>query len=152
MKKYFNIILIALAFALGMGFNTFSISAAPSNIAVVDLNAVVGQSAQVLTLKKEQALKMDDLQKWLVTARADVEKQKTQEGKEKLAQKYDAEFIKKQTAIQKDYTARLQVIDKNISDVITKEAKKNGYEIVLAKGVVLYGGHDITNTISKQVK
>ena len=152
MKKYFNIILIALAFALGTGFNTFSISAAPYNIAVVDLNAVVGQSAQVLTLKKEQALKMDDLQKWLVTARADVEKQKTQEGKEKLAQKYDAEFIKKQTAIQKDYTARLQVIDKNISDVITKEAKKNGYEIVLAKGVVLYGGHDITNTISKQVK
>ena len=152
MKKYFNIILIALAFALGTGFNTFSISAAPSNIAVVDLNAVVGQSAQVLTLKKEQALKMDDLQKWLVTARADVEKQKTQEGKEKLAQKYDAEFIKKQTAIQKDYTAKLQVIDKNISDVITKEAKKNGYEIVLAKGVVLYGGHDITNTISKQVK
>ena len=152
MKKYFNIILIALAFALGTGFNTFSISAAPSNIAVVDLNAVVGQSAQVLTLKKEQALKMDDLQKWLVTARADVEKQKTQEGKEKLAQKYDAEFIKKQTAIQKDYTAKLQVIDKNISEVITKEAKKNGYEIVLAKGVVLYGGHDITNTISKQVK
>ena len=152
MKKYFNIISIALAFALGMGFNTFSISAAPSNIAVVDLNAVVGQSAQVLTLKKEQALKMDELQKWLVNARSDVEKQKTQEGKEKLAQKYDAEFIKKQTAIQKDYTARLQVIDKNISDVITKEAKKNGYEIVLAKGVVLYGGHDITNTISKQVK
>lgn len=152
MKKYFNIILIALAFALGTGFNTFSISAAPSNIAVVDLNAVVGQSAQVLTLKKEQALKMDELQKWLVNARSDVEKQKTQEGKEKLAQKYDAEFIKKQTAIQKDYTAKLQVIDKNISDVITKEAKKNGYEIVLAKGVVLYGGHDITNTISKQVK
>lgn len=152
MKKYFNVILIALAFALGTGFNTFSISAAPSNIAVVDLNAVVGQSAQVLTLKKEQALKMDELQKWLVNARSDVEKQKTQEGKEKLAQKYDAEFIKKQTAIQKDYTAKLQVIDKNISDVITKEAKKNGYEIVLAKGVVLYGGHDITNTISKQVK
>ncbi len=152
MKKYFNIILIALAFALGTGFNTFSISAAPYNIAVVDLNAVVGQSAQVLTLKKEQALKMDELQKWLVNARSDVEKQKTQEGKEKLAQKYDAEFIKKQTAIQKDYTAKLQVIDKNISEVITKEAKKNGYEIVLAKGVVLYGGHDITNTISKQVK
>ena len=130
MKKYFNIILIALAFALGTGFNTFSISAAPSNIAVVDLNAVVGQSAQVLTLKKEQALKMDELQKWLVNARSDVEKQKTQEGKEKLAQKYDAEFIKKQTAIQKDYTAKLQVIDKNISDVITKEAKKNGYERV----------------------
>ena len=95
---------------------------------------------------------MVELQKWLVNARSDVEKQKTQEGKEKLAQKYDAEFIKKQTAIQKDYTAKLQVIDKNISDVITKEAKKNGYEIVLAKGVVLYGGHDITNTISKQVK
>ena len=32
------------------------------------------------------------------------------------------------------------------------ELKTKGYEIVLAKGVVLYGGSDITSSISKLVK
>ncbi len=88
----------------------------------------------------------------LNTARADVEKQKTQEGKEKLAKKYDSDFQKKQQAIQKDYTDKLQSIDKDISGVIAKTAKDKGYDVVLAKGVVLYGGEDITNAISKLIK
>lgn len=57
---------------------------ADTRIAVVDVPAVVNKSAQVQALKKEQQTKMQELEKWLTTARADVEKQKTQEGKEKL--------------------------------------------------------------------
>lgn len=57
---------------------------ADTRIAVVDVPAVVNKSAQVQALKKEQHTKMQELEKWLTTARADVEKQKTQEGKEKL--------------------------------------------------------------------
>lgn len=57
---------------------------ADMRIAVVDVPAVVNKSAQVQALKKEQQTKMQELEKWLTTARADVEKQKTQEGKEKL--------------------------------------------------------------------
>ena len=58
------------------------------NVAVVDVQAVVTKSAQVQALKKEQQTKMQDLEKWLNTAKADVKKQKTQEGKEKLLKKY----------------------------------------------------------------
>ena len=43
-------------------------------------------------------------------------------------------------------------IDKNILTVIDANAKKYGYNLVLAKGVVLNGGTDITATISQQVK
>lgn len=150
--KTTNTLLIAGAFILGLGFNTIAMSDVPSKIAVVDVNRVVSNSSQVMALKKEQNLKNEELQKWLNTARADVEKQKTQEGKEKLAKKYDSDFQKKQQAIQKDYTDKLQSIDKDISGVIAKTAKDKGYDVVLAKGVVLYGGEDITNTISKLIK
>ena len=152
MKKYLNIGLIAAAFALGLGLNNLAISNVPSKIAVADVNKIVSQSSQVMALKKEQQLKMEELQKWLVNARKDVEKQSTKEGKEKLVKKYDADFQKKQQAIQKDYTSKLQSIDKEISAVIAKEAKTKGYDIVIAKNVVLYGGDDITQSIAKLVK
>lgn len=152
MKKQLNIAIIAAAFALGLGLNNLAISNVPSKIAVADVNKIVSQSSQVMALKKEQQLKMEELQKWLVNASKDVEKQSTKEGKEKLVKKYDGEFQKKQQAIQKNYTAKLQSIDKEISAVIAQEAKAKGYDIVIAKNVVLYGGDDITQSIAKLVK
>ena len=52
----------------------------------------------------------------------------------------------------KDYAEKLKNIDKSISKKIEDEAKAKGYEIVLSKGIVLFGGKDITNEIIKAVK
>ena len=61
----------------------------------------------------------------------------------------DADYIVgKYTAIQE----KLEEIDKNISEVIANEAKQMGYEIVITKKLVLYGGNDITEEIIKKVK
>ena len=147
-----TLFIIAIAFCLGLTMNNWAISNVPSKIAVVDINAVVSQSSQVMALKKEQTLKVEELQKWLQVVRSDVEKQKTQEVKDKLTKKYDAEFVKKQQALQKDYTEKLQKIDKDITEVIAKEANTQGYDVVLAKNVVLYGGDNITGKIAKLVK
>lgn len=147
MKKKYLSLLTALVLSAGL-WNY----ANAQNLAVVDITAVVAKSAQVQTLKKEQEAKLLDLEKWLKTAQADVEKQKTQEGKDKLLKKYNAEFAKKKEAIAKDYQARLQAVDKSISDTITSQAKSKGYDMVLSKGVVLYGGDDITAEIIKVVK
>jgi len=125
---------------------------ADTNIAVVDVQAVVSKSAQVQALKKEQQTKMQELEKWLKTVRADVEKQQTQEGKEKLVKKYDAEFAKKKEAIAKNYQTKLQAIDKSITETIANQAKLKGYDMVITKGTVLYGGDDITADIMKVVK
>ena len=125
---------------------------AEQKIAVIDVPAVVAKSAQVQTLKKEQQTKIQDLEKWLKTAQADVEKQKTQEGKEKLLKKYNAEFAKKKEAIAKDYQARLQAVDKSITATITTTAKAKGYDMVISKGVVVFGGDDITADVQKVVK
>ena len=140
-------------FAIGFGLNGIATSAnAPANVAVVNVSAVVNKSAQVQALKKEQAAKMSDLSKWLKVAKEDVQKQQTKEGREKLLQKYDADFAKKKEAISKDYQARLQVIDKSITQTIATEAQKRGYTLVLSKSVVLFGGNDITSEVAKVVK
>ena len=152
MKKQYALILAASMFAFGFGLNNFAMSNVNQKIAVVDVSQVVTKSAQVQALKKEQAKKMEDLQKWVKTVKSDVEKQKTQESKIKLAQKYDSELVKKREAIAKDYQAKLQKIDKSITDTITNQAKASGYDVVLTKSVVLYGGDDITATIAKAVK
>ena len=153
-QKITTLTIAIAAFAIGLGFNNFAMSDIPANykVAVVDINAVVSKSAQVQALKKEQQTKMKELQKWLETVRADVQKQSTQEGKDKLIKKYDAEFAKKQEAIKKNYATKLQAIDKSISETIATEAKAKNYNLVLSKGMVLYGGDDITASISKVVK
>lgn len=151
--------LVALfAFILGAGFNNIAMSDVPAQapsgikIAVVDVNKVVSDSKEVKALKAQQDKKKDELVKWLETVKTDINKQSTDENKVKLAKKYDSELAKKQEANRKDYTAKLQKIDKNISNIINQTAKAQGYTIVFSKSSVLYGGDDITSVISKAVK
>ena len=146
MKK----ILVTTLLLVTMGITNAAI--ADTKIAVVDVQAVVSKSAQVQALKKEQQTKMQELEKWLPTARADVEKQQTQESKEKLLKKYNADFAKKKETIAKNYQAKLQEIDKSITATIASQAKLKGYDMVITKGTVLYGGDDITQDIMKVVK
>lgn len=153
MKKQGIIALSLLTFAMGFGLNQFANSnIVPSNIAVVDVNSVVTNSSEVKALKAEQKNKMLELEKWLKTAKADVDKQQTQEGKEKLVKKYDSEFSNKKLKIAKNYKEKLTAIDKNISGTIEQVAKAQGYNMVISKSVVLYGGSDITSLVSKAVK
>ena len=58
----------------------------------------------------------------------------------------------KQEANAKAYNTKLEAIDKSIKATIAQQAKIMGYDLVLTKGVVLYGGDDITETILKVVK
>ncbi len=149
-EKTMKKLLVTTLLLAAMGITNAAM--ADTKIAVVDVPAVVNKSAQVQALKKEQQTKMQDLEKWLTTARADVEKQKTQEGKEKLLKKYNTEFEKKKADIAKNYQTKLQEIDKSITASIASQAKLKGYDMVITKGTVLYGGEDITTDIMKVVK
>ena len=115
MKKGFVVGLAAVIISSGL----YGVASASQNIAVVDVQAVVAKSAQVQNLKKEQQAKMKEIENWLKTAQADVEKQKTQEGKEKLLKKYNSDFAKKKETLAKDYQTKLQSIDKSITETIT---------------------------------
>jgi len=103
-------------------------------------------------LKDEQTKKAQELQKWLEVVRADIAKQSTKEGKDKLTKKYDAELAKKKEANTQEYTKKLAEIDASITSTIVNQAKAKGYNLVLTKSTVLYGGDDITAEIKKVVK
>ncbi len=140
------------AFIIGMSVNNFAISNVPSKIAVVDVQKVVASSSQVKALKADREAKIKDLANFVTTARANVAKESNADKKKELETKYNKELNSKRDAIQKDYAKKLAAIDKNISSVINQKAKAANYDIVLAKGVVLYGGTDITSEITKSVK
>ncbi len=155
MKRNFKLLAVAaVSMAIGFSINNYAISDVPSNfkVAVVDLQKVVADSKQVKTLKEEQRKKVEDLTKYIQNAKASIAAEKDATKKKELEQKYTKELAAKKTTIEKDYAKKLKDIDKNISDTINSQAKNGNYNLVLTKGVVLYGGEDITSAISAAIK
>ena len=155
MKNNFKLLSVALvAFGLGLVASNYAMSDVPTDfkVAVVDVQKVVTESAQVKALKEEQKKKGQELAKFIETAKNNITKETDEKKKKALEEKYNKEFQSKREAIAKNYETKLLAIDKNISTVIDNNAKANGYNLVLAKGVVLSGGTDITDEISKAVK
>lgn len=153
-KKVKLLAAVAAAFAIGFSANNFAMSDVPSNfkVAVVDVQQVVASSAQVKALKKEQQAKTEEVIKYIDKARKDVASVSDEKKKKALEDKYNKELVTKRETLEKDYATKLQAIDKNISSTIETQAKAKNYNVVLAKGVVLYGGDDITADIVKIVK
>ena len=131
------------------------LNATPSlmhSIAVVDVQKVVASSSQVAALKKEQETKAKSLIEFIEKARKDVAATTDTKKKAALEEKYTKELNNKKEAIDKAYAEKLKTIDNNITKQIETTAKNGGYSIILAKGVVLYGGTDITDQVIKAVK
>ncbi len=147
-----NLKILVMAFLMIFLMSENVANADTTKIAVVDLQKVVASSKQVKVLKDEQYKKATELEKWLDVAKKDIEKQSTDENKQKLIKKYDSELAKKRDANTKEYTRKLNEIDASVSQVITNYAKSKSYDMVLAKSNVLFGGIDITSEIIKLVK
>lgn len=142
MKKSFLLLMIL----------TTTSSVFAGEIAVVDLQQIVGNSSQVKQLKQEHSKKMAELDKIIVNARGEISSEKDPAKVLMLEDKYMKEFNTKKDALERDYNGRLSNIEKNIKSEIAKKAQKDGYDYVFAKSVLLYGGKDITNEIIGSIK
>ena len=151
-KKIKVLVLAVSAFMVGFSINNFAMSDVTSKIAVVDVPEVVNSSTQVKALKKEQEAKAKEIVAFVEKARKDVAGTTDVKKKQALEDKYNKELKIKKEAMDKNYATKLSAIDKSISDQVASQAKAGGYDIVLAKGVVLYGGFDITEAVKKSVK
>lgn len=141
MKKSCFILILGLFLSINYA------QAEGGTIAVVDLQKIVSYSAQVKQLKQEHAKKMDELNKIIVNARGEISNETDSAKILQLEEKYTKEFNTKKSALEKDYNARLNAIEKSIKDEIAKKAQADKYDYVFAKSVLLYGGKDITNEI-----
>ena len=124
-----------------LSFFLITMAFADDKIAVVDLQQIVSNSSQVKQLKQEHSRKIADLDKIIINARGEISNEKDPAKVLLLEDKYMKEFNTKKEAL-----------EKNIKGEISKKAQKDGYDYVFAKSVVLYGGKDITNEISANVK
>ena len=133
MKK--SILTILLGF-----FLTTCYVKAENSIAIVDLQKIVSNSNQVKQLKQE-------LNKIIINARGEIANESDNNKIINIEEKYTREFNAKKTMLEKEYNTKLAEIENNIKNEIAKKAKKDDYDYVFAKSVVLYGGKDITDEI-----
>ncbi len=147
MKKFLSLSILSAMIISNAALSTFA-----AGIAVVDVPAVVNASAQVQALKKDQQAKAQEIVKFVEKARKDVAGITDAKKKKAAEEKYNKELIAKREKMDKDYAQKLQTLDKSISDQINAKAQADGYDVVLSKGIVLYGGKDITQEIIKIIK
>jgi outer membrane protein len=151
MKKSLSLLAATAVVLGGLTFGNIA-NAADFSVAVVDVPAVVNASAQVQALKKEQQLKAQEIIKFIEKARKDVASISDAKKKKAAEEKYNKELVTKKEKMDAEYAQKLRALDESISKQINDKAKADGYDIVLSKGIVLYGGNDITDEIVKIIK
>ena len=152
MKKSLGFLIATVAVFTGLSFGTAAMAQEGFNVAVVDVPQVVGASKQVQALKKEQQSKAEELVKFIEKARKDVAGISDANKKKAAEEKYTKELQQKREKIEAEYATKLKQIDVSISQQIEAAAKAQGYDMVLSKGIVLFGGDDITADLIKVVK
>ena len=148
-----NLGLLAASFTI-LGCLSFGSAALAEgfSVAIVDVPQVVNASGQVQALKKEQQAKADEIIKFVEKARKDVASITDASKKKAAEEKYNKELVAKKQKMDSEYAEKLKALDTSISQQINEKAKADGYDLVLRKGIVLYGGKDITAEIIKVVK
>ena len=91
-----------IAFLLFLGMASNYAFAEENSIAVVDLQKLVSNSAQVKQLKQEHSKKMEELNKIIVNARGAIANETDSAKLVQLEEKYTREFNTKKQALEKD--------------------------------------------------
>lgn len=121
-------------------------------VASIDVQKVVNSSPKVQALKKEQQTKAKELLSFIDKARKEVANVSDTSKKQSLEEKYNKQLAEKKQKMDKEYAEKLKKIEDEISTIISDQAKAKGYDMVVAKGVVLYSTNDITEDVVKAVK
>ena len=140
---------LVLAFVIGFGVK--STLTPPSNIAVVNLKQVVGQSQKLMLIRKENNIKLNELSKWLDGVEKEISSEKDKKKRQKLAGQYKDLAKEKENLIKQEYNKKIQEIDKEITALIDEVAAKAGCKVILDKNLVVKGGKDITSDVIKQL-
>ncbi len=152
-KTLMTLVLCSFAFGLGFGFNNVAFSnVATSKIACVNVSKLLTVSKTLQQAEADREKQTKDMLNWYDKASADIQKQQTEAGKKTLINKYEAQLTQKKKAIKDNYAKKVNAIDKQLDTAITQKAKAMGYDLVLRKDSVLFGGVDITDQILPLVK
>lgn len=151
-NNFWFIAACVLVFFVGYNMNNVAISFPKYKVAVVDIPTILSNSEEIQSLKKEQEKENKELDTLISKAQNDI---LNEPDRSKLIQKeadYRQKIETKKKSIDDKYNAKLAKINQDIQTMISKEAQKANYNLVLPAGMVISGGEDITKNVVKNMK
>lgn len=151
--NYGLVALIAVVAAIISSLVTCKVmSGKAGNFAVVDVQRVVMASKDLTALNNERNAQIQNLRKMADEANAEINKEKKEDAKKKLSEKYLNEINAKKAGYDKEYAAALQASDQRLNGIINSVAEKKGLKVVFSKSSLVNGGVDITSAVIEQVR
>lgn len=146
------IIACVLVFFVGYNINDAAVSFPRYKVAVVDVSTILTSSPEIQSLKQSQDKKMEELNTLISKAQNEIVNESDKNKALQMETNYRKEIEQKKLDMDEEYNSKITVINNKIKSIISTEAKKSNYNLVLPTGMVISGGDDITNDIVKRMK
>lgn len=146
------IIACVLVFFVGYNINDAAVSFPRYKVAVVDVSTILTSSPEIQSLKQSQDKKMEELNTLISKAQNEIVNESDKNKALQMETNYRKEIEQKKLDMDEEYNSKITVINNKIKSMISSEAKKSNYNLVLPTGMVISGGDDITNDIVKKMK
>ena len=144
------IIACVLVFFVGYNINDAAVSFPRYKVAVVDVSTILTSSPEIQSLKQSQDKKMEELNTLISKAQNEIVNESDKNKALQMETNYRKEIEQKKLDMDEEYNSKITVINNKIKSMISTEAKKSNYNLVLPTGMVISGGDDITNDIVKR--
>lgn len=141
-----------LFFIAGYTMNDVAISLPKYKVAVVDVNKVMDKSSEIRSLKISQEKQAKELETLISKAQNELANITDPNKFVQLEADYKKQIEAKRNAIEDEYNKKIVQITSNIKSLISTEAKKSDYNLVLPAGMVISGGDDITENVINDMK
>ena len=146
------IIACVLVFFVGYNINDAAVSFPRYKVAVVDVSTILTSSPEIQSLNQSQDKKIEELNTLISKAQNEIVNESDKNKALQMETNYRKEIEQKKLDMDEEYNSKITVINNKIKSMISTEAKKSNYNLVLPTGMVISGGDDITNDIVKRMK
>jgi Skp family chaperone for outer membrane proteins len=146
------IIACVLVFCVGYNLNDSAVSFQKYRVAVVDVSQLLSHSPDVQELKRIQDKETEELNTLISKAQNEILNTTDKDVVLKKEAEYRQQIEVKRSNMEKQYASKLEEVNKKIRKIISTEAQKENYNLVLPVGMVISGGEDITENVVKTMK
>ena len=146
------IVACVLVFFVGYNMNDVAVSFPRYKVAVVDVSTFLSNSQDIQSLKRSQDKKMEELNTLISKAQNEIVNEADRNKAIQMEASYRKQIEKKKNDMDQEYNTKISKINTSIKSLISNEAKKSNYNLVLPTGMVISGGDDITDEIVKKLK
>jgi len=146
------IIACVLVFCVGYNLNDSAVSFQKYKVAVVDVSQLLSHSPEAQELKRIQDKETEELNTLISKAQNEILNTTDKDAVLKKEAEYRQQIEAKRSVMEKQYVSKLEEVNKKIRKIISAEAQKENYNLVLPVGMVISGGEDITENVVKTMR